>query len=117
MLAALKPGGRFLVELINRSAVLARFRPRLDDQRGGVRIATTNRWDGRTGRMHNVWTFSKGRKVERHRFSLRLYTGAELRSVLRSAGFREIRLYGRPPLGRLTRHSRRLIAVARRPAS
>ncbi len=56
-----------------------------------------------------------GRKTERHTISIRCYSGPELRDLLREAGFREVRLYGYPPAGRLTRHSRRLIAVASKP--
>ena len=46
---------------------------------------------------------------------MRIYNGAEMRAMLREAGFREVRLFGYPPLGRFSRHSRRLLGVARRP--
>ncbi len=114
--AALKPGGKFLVEMLNKSWMLAHFRPDHDDTVHGVRIVSHARWDARSGRVHNRWTFSKGRKVETHRFSHRLYNGTEIRRLLRAAGFRDVRLFGHPPLGRFTRHSRRMIAVATRPA-
>lgn len=115
VLAALKPGGRFLVDVVNISFILAHSCPRSDETIAGVRVRMSARWDGRARRMRNTWTFSKGEVTERHRFSLRMFTGTELRGLLRRAGFREIRLYGRPPLGRFTRHSRRLVAVARKP--
>jgi len=38
-----------------------------------------------------------------------------MRRLLRAAGFDDIRFLGRPPLGRFTRHSRRMIAIAARP--
>jgi hypothetical protein len=46
---------------------------------------------------------------------VRLYTSPEMRAMLRAAGFHDIVFYGYPPFGRLTRHSKRLIAVARKP--
>ena len=113
---ALKPGGRFLIEGMNKSWLLAHFRsgPQ-QDTIGGVRVVTRNRWDAATGRVHGTWTYSKGHTTERHRMSMRIYDGTEIRAVLRAAGFRDIRLFGYPPLGRFTRHSRRLLAVGRRP--
>jgi len=113
--AALKPGGRFLVEGMNKSWVLSHFRPADDRTIGGVRIETRNRWNTRTDRVHSTWTFSKGKATERHTIRMRLFNGSEMRALLRQAGFREIALFPRPPVGRFTRHSRRLIAVARRP--
>ena len=112
---ALKPGGRFLVEGINRSWLLKHFRPRSDEVIGGVRVEHHSTWDGRRGRVACEWTFSKGRATQRRRSSMRIYDGAEIRSLLRAAGFRDVQLFGRPPVGRFTRHSRRLIAVATRP--
>ncbi len=113
--AALKPGGKFLIEMLNKSWLIPRFTPKGDDESNGVRIIRHSRWDARGRRVLNTWKMSRGKRVETHRFSHCLYNGAEMRLLLRAAGFRDIELFGRPPLGRLTRHSRRLIAVARRP--
>jgi SAM-dependent methyltransferase len=112
---ALKPGGRFLVETINLSWLLRHFRERTEETVSGVRILHHNRWDARTRRLSSTWTFRWGKVTERKATSIRAYTGPELRALLRAAGFRDVRLYGNRPLGRLTQHSKRLIAVARRP--
>jgi SAM-dependent methyltransferase len=112
---ALRPGGRFLIEGPNKSWILAHFRPRYERTIGGVRIVERGRWDARTGRVLSIWTFHRGRVSERRRVSMRIYNGAEMRSLLRASGFREIALFGHPPLGRFTRHSQRLIAVGRKP--
>ena len=113
--AALKPGGKFMIEMLNKSWVSARFTPRGDDVANGVRIVRRTRWDAHGSRLLNTWKMSKGKRVETHRFSHCLYNGAEIRALLRAAGFRDIELFGRPPLGRFTRHSRRMIAIAQRP--
>ena len=115
ILAALKPGGRFLLDMINKSFVLAHLRPVFHHTFGGVDVRIRNRWDAGTSRVYGTWTFRKGEAVERHRTCNRLYNGREMRQVLRQAGFRDVTLFGWPPLGRLTRHCRRLIAIARRP--
>ena len=113
---SLKPGGRFLVEGINKSWLLAHFRQRMEQTIAGIRIVFRNKWDARTGRVLCNWTFHSHSKSERHRISMRIYNGSEMRSLLRVAGFRDIKLYPNPPLGRFTRHSRRLIVVGQRPA-
>jgi 2-polyprenyl-3-methyl-5-hydroxy-6-metoxy-1,4-benzoquinol methylase len=112
---ALKPGGQFLVETLNKSYLLAHFRPRFENTIGGVHLVNEVRWDPHSQRTETTWVLSKGNRTERHRVSIRLYGGAEMRRLLRSSGFGEIQLFGYPPLGRLTRHSKRLIAVAHRP--
>lgn len=114
---ALKPGGRLLIEMINKSRLLADFREETRHTVAGIEIVTRHRWDPEASRIHDEWRFTKGKRVENHHIDLRVYNGAEIRKALRAAGFREIRLFGRPPVGRLTRHSRRLAAVGRRPCA
>jgi len=116
VLRALRPGGRFLVEGINKSWLLAHFRPRDEQTIRGVRIVHRNTWDARTGRVLSTWTFQRGNVTERRRISMRIFNGADMRCLLRAAGFRDIQCFGYAPIGRFTRHSRRFIAVARRPA-
>ena len=117
--AALKPGGKFLIETQNKTWSVRHFRPRGRVTINGIEIVDRHRWDARTSRVEPVWTFRFGRRVRRHRFSLRLYSGPELRTILRAAGFRDIRLFGHTLAGatRLTRHSPRLIAVGTKPES
>jgi ubiquinone/menaquinone biosynthesis C-methylase UbiE len=112
---ALRPGGRFLVELMNRSWVEAHFRSGHEGTVGGVHIAHRERLDRRTHHVHGTWTMTRGGRTERRSLRLRLYNGTEMRKLLRAAGFRDIALYPNPPEGRFSRHSRRLIAVGHRP--
>lgn len=112
---ALKPGGRFLLEHMNKSWLLSHFKESSDETVGGVRVENSRKWDGRSGRVVATWVLTRGAKTERHRLSIRIFNGAEMRKLLRSVGFRDIELLGGPSPGRFTRHSRRMIAVARRP--
>ncbi len=115
VLRALKPGGRFLVEGINKSWLVSHFRGTSEQVIGGVRIHNRTSFDARTSRVTSAWTFARGRTKERRVSKMRIFNGAEIRALLRAAGFRDIRLYQGPPVGRFTRHSRRLLAVGRRP--
>jgi ubiquinone/menaquinone biosynthesis C-methylase UbiE len=113
---ALKCGGRFLVEAINKTWVDAHFSRNHPEQTvGGVRIGQQVLRRARDGRVRVLWTFRRGNRAERRVLVVRHYDGPALRKLLRAAGFRDVRFFGRPPLGRLTRHSRRLIAVAVKP--
>ena len=112
---ALKPGGRFLIESLNQSWLLVHWRPTLKQTLGEVAITTCNRWNARRGTAVSTWTFQKGDVTESHRITVRIYNGAEMRRLLRQAGFRDIQLYTHRPIGRFTRHSKWLIAIGRRP--
>jgi ubiquinone/menaquinone biosynthesis C-methylase UbiE len=111
---ALRPGGQLLLEVLNKSWVMNHFQSAHDETINSVRIVSRCRWDQRTGRMHNVWKLFQGGRSETLRFNLRIFSGPELRVLLRQAGFRDIRLFAHSDkgAGRLTRHSMRFIAVA-----
>ncbi len=113
---ALKPGGRFLVETMNKTWVNAHFvAKRPECSVGGVRVSERCVRRRLGGRLKMLWTFRRGNRTERRVLVLKLYDGPALRKLLRKAGFRGVRFYGRPPLGRLTRHSKRVIAVGVKP--
>jgi len=113
---ALKPGGKVLIEGINRSWLLAHFCPESEHCIGDVVISQKHRWDAFSKRLESRWQLCRGDEREEHRVSLRLYNGTEMRRLLRQAGFREVRLWGGyPPVGRFSRHSHRFLAVAVRP--
>jgi SAM-dependent methyltransferase len=114
VLRGLRPGGRFLVEGLNKSWLVNNFRPSSDETVSGVRILHRHSWDARVSRIRDTWTVSSGGRTERRRLSIRIYSGPELRELLRRAGFADVRLLGFPPLGRISRHSRRVLAVATR---
>jgi len=117
VLHALRPGGRFLVEGMNRSWLLSHFVSRKDGTYGGIAITHENRWDAAAERVESDWTFHLPAGDVKHHISMCVYNGAGIRRLLRAAGFRDIRLHGWSPLKRFTRHSRRFLAVATRPQS
>jgi SAM-dependent methyltransferase len=113
---ALKLGGQFLIETMNKSRLLAHWQSRREQTVSGVRIVNSARID-RTGRIRDTWVLSRGQRVERHVLRIRAFNGSEMRALLRDAGFTDIRLFGHSAegTGRFTRHSRRFIDVARKP--
>lgn len=113
---ALQPGGRLLVEGVNRPWLLAHFCPESEHCIGAVAISQSHRWDEESKRLESRWLLRRDDVREEHCVSLRLYNGTELRRLLYRGGFRDIRLWGGyPAVERFTRHSRRFLAVGVRP--
>jgi ubiquinone/menaquinone biosynthesis C-methylase UbiE len=111
---ALKPGGRFLVDGLNKSWYVRHLHKRVDEMRGGVRIVHRSCWDEPTQRSRDQWRMSAGGQVEQHAMAMRVFNGADIRRLLTAAGFRDIRLFGYPSIKKLTANSPRLIAVGRK---
>jgi len=112
---ALKPGGRFLVQGPNKGWIRSHFVARSEHTINGVRIVIRNRWDRNKQRVLGVWTLSRRGKVERNPTDIRIYSAAEMRALLGAAGFRDITFHDTVPGKRFTRHSRKLMVVARKP--
>ena len=108
---ALKPGGKFLIEVVNRPALLRRFRPCAEESVAGVSIKHRRRFHKETGRLVECCTLSKGERKEQHRLLLRLYTAAELGKLLRRVGFERVDFFGNPPLQPYSQSAKRMIAV------
>jgi 2-polyprenyl-3-methyl-5-hydroxy-6-metoxy-1,4-benzoquinol methylase len=119
---ALRPGGRLLIDTMNKSRLLATWQSHSEKVIAGVHISDDGTFDRKTGRCLSRWTLSKGAQRETRRLVIKAFDAPEMRAILRAAGFRDVRLYGMKtlhdgvPMGRLTRHSRRMLAVATRPA-
>jgi SAM-dependent methyltransferase len=113
---ALKPGGRLLVDVINRELV-ARGDPftHWTEAPDALALDRTT-FDLTTGRADTQRTFYDLRSGERkdYSFNLRLYTPPEYRRILGQAGFAEVSFYGGLDRSPLTRESRRLVVLARK---
>jgi len=114
---ALRPGGRFLLDLTISETLAPIYQPYrwewLDDERTR-RLLQETRWNFETGRVDADWTFIDPDRTHTARSSLRLYGHRELCDLLREAGFRRFESYdslsGKPfRIG-----SRRLSLVASR---
>jgi SAM-dependent methyltransferase len=114
---ALKPGGLFLVELIN-----ARW-----TRRNRKQVDWTHRSDGtkvleeavlredKDPGVLNTWTVMKpGKPPERVRFFVRAYDDERLGAVMRQAGLRLLRVWGGLNGERYSADSKCLVALARK---
>ena len=116
-LHALKPGGKFLLDVANRDGILSRFVGKDWDQlEDGTAVLHERRWDSLQGRLQgrDVVIGPDGRRRE-YEHSMRLYGAPEIGSVLRHAGFDVLALYGSLAGSAIGWDSPRVNVVARRP--
>jgi SAM-dependent methyltransferase len=113
---ALKPGGRFLLDTINRDQIIRHFQPRFWQPLGKGLLVDRREMDWRTGTMHNTRTLVyPGGRRRRQEFSLRLHTLVELTALFERAGLavtQTLGSYDGAPYGPDTL---RMIVVGRKP--
>lgn len=108
--AALRRGGRLLIDQPNRGFVLRNFRQRIERDDSIVE----NRWDATSQRIHSNWIIRRGRHKRPNPMSMRLYTPAQMTAMLTKAGLEVESMYGEPDGSDYRRSSRRLIIVGRK---
>jgi SAM-dependent methyltransferase len=106
---AVRPGGRVLLEQVNREWLLRHFARRQDSP--GLRVG--GRWNPRNQRIEARWQYLDGRRWHQTRSSMRLYTPAQFGRLFDDAGLALEAIYDAK--GELaTRASRRLSFVGRK---
>jgi SAM-dependent methyltransferase len=111
----LRPGGRLLMDMMGKEIARRHFQPKswteLDDGRLFLEERTpVDGWQ----RMANRWILAgEGTRVEGS-FTVRMYTGSELTTILTGAGFAKVTLMGNLDGDPYDEHARRLVALAER---
>lgn len=111
---ALKRGGKFLIEVINRDWIVANFEAVGWTEIGNGYILEKRDMDTLRSRLNADWTYITKDQTIRKRLSLRIYTIHELVDLLGSAGFRVDRLFGDRTEGAPTRRHRMSGVLARK---
>jgi SAM-dependent methyltransferase len=110
---ALRPGGRFALEVQHRDWMVGALQPAFVFERDGDLLIDRNRFDPLTGRIVSERTIVRGGRVRRVPYFVRLFGFTELRDWLLEAGFATVDGYGQDGAP-LSPASRRLLLVARR---
>ncbi|MHC4886015.1 MAG: class I SAM-dependent methyltransferase [Planctomycetota bacterium] len=92
---SLTPGGACFLELISKEFLARTFTPEtvveeVDGSRLERRIEVLDGWH----RIRNHWRLTRGEQTRDFVFEQSIYSGREMESMMRSAGFAEIELYG-----------------------
>ena len=115
MAAALRPGGRLLLDAVNREHVRRHALGRHDISWDDVRILHEVWWDEDTERLEGTWEIHRGDSMQVLRSSIRLYTPAQLTRMVEGIGLEEIVLYGDWTGSPYSRGSHRLVLRACKP--
>lgn len=110
----LAPGGVFVIEVTSREWIAENFEETISDESDdGAVLFRRHRIVDDWQRIENTWTLVEGERAESWRFSMRLYSGPELKAMLLDAGFDEVDLFGALDFLPYTHGAHRLVAVAR----
>lgn len=112
---ALVPGGKFLIDHINREHVLADLVPLDSRVEKGRLITQRRRFVPETGRLEKRITIEECGKSEEFLESVRLYTPGEFRSMVERAGLEVIDILGALDGSEFGAKSARMVVLGRSP--
>ena len=93
--ASLKPGGRLLLEAMGREVLAAGFTPRdWHSPAGGLYLIEDRRIVDSWSAIETRWVLASEGGTREFTFRLRLYTGTEVRALLRDIGFSSVDIFG-----------------------
>jgi SAM-dependent methyltransferase len=113
---SLKPEGKLLIEMLGKEPLCRDFREKLWHHRPGTQEYLLQETSVRSGWdwIENRWTLIRGGDHKVFTFGIRIYSGAELASALREAGFSRVELFGSLEGKPYDHTAQRLVAVATR---
>lgn len=106
MIHALKPGGRFAIQLINRDWLLKVFRPVDWSKNGESFVMEARKYDPQTctNESQRIVLDEKTGRAKRFYHRVRLYSMEEMVALLHGSGLANIRVYSGYEGGRFQRH-------------
>jgi SAM-dependent methyltransferase len=110
--ASLKKGGQLVMDMLGKEILARNFRERDWYEHNGTKVleerTITRNWSW----LNNRWYLIKGGKTYTTNLTMRVYSAVELEMLLKSCGFKKVRIYG-DLAGSLYNHqARRLVVVA-----
>jgi len=115
MYRALKPGGKFMLHVINRDWIITNYSPSDWFQAGNIRVLEKRKFDYATSINHSVWHFLKDGEETSHQVKLRMYSYHELITMFKSVGFVDIQGYGSTKDEPISRDSMMMFIIGTKP--
>ncbi len=110
--ASLRPGGRFVLEMLGKETAVRDFTEGEWFERNGWTVLTeysaVGAWEG----LRNRWVLIRGAERIERTFVQRLYSGTEMAALLTRAGFGEVRILGSLDGAPYDRKAESLVALA-----
>ncbi len=113
--ASLKPGGRLLMDMMGKEIVARAFQVRSwSEPEPGVLFLEERTVERGWECMGNRWILIRGEERIEKKFSIRMYSGVELKALMLAVGFSEVNLYGNLDDSPYDHAARRLVAVGQK---
>jgi SAM-dependent methyltransferase len=109
---SLRPGGRLLLDVMGKEVLARIFRERDWIEEDGLILLEERRLHDGWSRIETRWIIVQGGKRQEFTLKLRLYSGAELATLLQEVGFRTVELFGSLEGAPYDQKAKRLIAYA-----
>jgi SAM-dependent methyltransferase len=91
---SLKKGGRLIIDVNGKERLAAIFHERDWRREGDAFVLEERKVTRDWSWMENRWILIKDGKIHENTLSHRLYSAAELKTLLKDCGFRDVRVYG-----------------------
>lgn len=115
MYRALKPGGKFMLHVINRDWIMANYQARGWEEVAGVKSVEERRFDYSTSINHGIWHIIKDGKEKSFEVSIRMYSYHEIIAMFERVGFVEIEGYGSTKNEPITRERMMMFVIGTKP--
>jgi SAM-dependent methyltransferase len=112
MYQSLKKGGRFLIDVNGKERLAAIFRERDWRREGDAIILEERKVTQDWSWMEAHWILIKDGKIRENTLTHRIYSAAELKSLLRDCDFTDVKVYGDFTGVPYDQNARRLITIA-----
>lgn len=115
MFRALKPGGKFLLHLMNRDWIIKHYTPNAWYKAGDQLVLEERRFDYDRSTNICTWRFMKDGQESVHTFGLRLYSCHELLAMMQKIGFIDTAAYGSMDDDPVTSGSQMMFLIGTKP--
>jgi ubiquinone/menaquinone biosynthesis C-methylase UbiE len=112
---ALKPGGRFVMQVINRDWVMVHYTTRGWEEADGLISIENRSFDFATSINHGEQRFLRDGKLSNHKVDLRMYSCHELIAMFKKVGFVDVVAFGGIKDEPITRNTRDMWLFATKP--
>lgn len=115
VLESLRPSGALVIETLGKEQIARIFLPvTFDMLPNGAQLFQRHVVRDDWSRMWNEWTIVRRGRAKTYRFEHTVFSGQELRDLMKQAGFADVRLYGGLDGREYGVKAERLVAVGRR---
>jgi 2-polyprenyl-3-methyl-5-hydroxy-6-metoxy-1,4-benzoquinol methylase len=112
---SLRRGGAFLIDTISKERIAKIFTPSsVDELPDGSLLVQRRKIVDDWTRTSNEWILVRKGRAKSFKFTHRLYSGQEIRDLMKRAGFKRVKLYGSFDGTPYNNTAERLIAVGRK---